>query len=164
MLLTFASLDGGRRIPWFGPPMGPASFITARLMETWAHGQDIADGLGVRRTPTVRLRHVADIGVRTRGFSYLLNGRAAPEEPVRVELAGPDGDTWSWGPPAADDRVVASALDFCLLVTQRRHRDDVDVRATGAAADEWLSIAQAFAGPPGGGRPPRKPSDPGGWR
>ena len=154
LLDAFADLDPSRRIPWFGPPMGPASFITARLMETWAHGQDVVDALGVRREPTARLRHVADIGVRTRGFSYLLRGRAAPDAPVRVELTGPDGDRWTWGPDDAADRVTAPALDFCLLVTQRRHRSDVDVRASGDAAAEWLEIAQAFAGLPGPGRPP----------
>ncbi len=154
MLDTFAGLDPAQRIPWFGPPMGPASFVTARLMETWAHGQDVVDALGVRRPPTARLRHVADIGVRTRGFSYVLRGRSAPDVPVRVELTAPDGEVWKWGPADAADRVEASALDFCLLVTQRRHRGDVDVRATGDAASAWLEIAQAFAGLPGPGRPP----------
>ena len=157
MLDAFAGLDPAQRIPWFGPPMGPASFVTARLMETWAHGQDVVDALGVRREPTARLRHVADIGVRTRGFSYLLRGRTAPDVAVRVELTGPDGELWAWGPEDAADRVVAPAVDFCLLVTQRRHRDDVDVRATGDAAEEWLGIAQAFAGLPGPGRPPISP-------
>ena len=152
MLDAFAALDPAQRIPWFGPPMGAASFVTARLMETWAHGQDVVDGLGVRREPTHRLRHVADIGVRTRGFSYLLRGRSAPDVPVRVELTAPDGGVWTWGPDDAVDRVEATALDFCLLVTQRRHRDDVDVRTTGDAAAEWLAIAQAFAGLPGPGR------------
>ena len=153
MLAAFERLDPRRRIPWFGPPMGPASFVTARLMETWAHGQDVADTLGVEREPTARLRHVADIGVRTRGFSYVVRGRASPPEPVRVELRGPDGEVWSWGPADAADRVTGAALDFCLLVTQRRNRADVDVRAAGSAAEGWLDIAQAFAGPPGPGRP-----------
>ncbi|HVF18740.1 MAG TPA: TIGR03084 family metal-binding protein [Mycobacteriales bacterium] len=157
MLDAFSGLDPAQRIPWFGPPLGPASFITARLMETWAHGQDVVDALGVRREPTARLRHVADIGVRTRGFSYVLRGRSAPDVPVRVELTAPDGDVWTWGPSEAVDRVTASAYGFCLLVTQRRHRSDVDVQATGAAAAEWLDIAQAFAGLPGPGRLPTPP-------
>lgn len=159
MLAAFAGLDPARRIPWFGPPMGPASFVTARLMETWAHGQDVADAVGVRRTRTNRLRHIADLGVRTRRFAYLIRGQEPPEADVRVELAAPDGEVWSWGPDDARDRVTATAEDFCLLVTQRRHRDDLDVRATGAAAVEWLGIAQAFAGPPGGGRSPRPAPD-----
>jgi uncharacterized protein (TIGR03084 family) len=148
------TVDPKLRVPWYGPAMGARSFITARLMETWAHGQDVADALGVRRQPTDRLRHVAHIGVGARPFSYIANGRQPNEAPVRVELIGPGGDTWTWGPEGAADRVTGPALDFCLLVTQRRHRDDVTVVAAGAAADEWLDIAQAFAGPPGEGRRP----------
>jgi uncharacterized protein (TIGR03084 family) len=148
------TVDPKARVPWYGPAMGARSFITARLMETWAHGQDVADALHVQREPTDRLRHVAHIGVGARPFSYVANGRVPNETPVRVELLGPSGDLWTWGPDDASDRVTGPALDFCLLVTQRRHRDDVAVVAEGAAADEWLDIAQSFAGPPGQGREP----------
>ena len=141
-------------MPWYGPAMGARSFITARLMETWAHGQDVVDALGAERPPTDRLRHVAHIGVGARPFSYVANGREPNPAPIRVELVGPHGDDWTWGPEDAPDRVTGPALDFCLLVTQRRHRDDVAVVAEGAAADEWLDIAQSFAGPPGEGRRP----------
>lgn len=148
------TVDPKQRVPWYGPAMGARSFITARLMETWAHGQDVVDALGAHREATDRLRHVAHIGVGARPFSYVANGRQPNEAPIRVELAAPSGDTWTWGPDDAADRVTGPALDFCLLVTQRRHRDDVAVVATGAAADEWLDIAQSFAGPPGEGRRP----------
>ncbi|MBA3604857.1 MAG: TIGR03084 family protein [Acidimicrobiia bacterium] len=148
------TVDPKSRVPWYGPAMSGRSFLTARLMETWAHGQDAVDGLGVERPATDRLRHVAHIGVGARPYSYVANGRPVPEAPVRVELAAPSGERWAWGPEDAAGRVTGPALDFCLLVTQRRHRDDVDVRAHGPAADEWLDIAQAFAGPPGPGRRP----------
>ena len=148
------TVDPRARVPWYGPAMSARSFITARLMETWAHGQDVADALGVSRTPTDRLRHVAHIGVGARPFSYVANGRQPNPAPVRVELTSPTGDTWTWGPEDATDRISGSALGFCLLVTQRRHRDDVGLVAEGAAADEWLDIAQSFAGPPGEGRLP----------
>jgi len=156
LLDTFANLDPRLRLPWFGPPMSAASSLTARLMETWAHTQDIADALGVTREPTDRLRHVAHIGVGARAFSYAVRGQAPPGTPVRVELTSPDGTLWTWGPPDAEDRVTGTALDFCLLVTQRRHRDDLDLIVDGQAAQEWMAIAQAFAGPPGPGRPPRR--------
>ena len=145
-------LEPTSRVPWFGPPMSAASFVTARLMETWAHGQDVVDALGQSRPATVRLRSVAEIGVRARAFSYAAHGRAVPDPPVRLELTGPAGETWTWGAPDAADVVRGPALDFCLLVTQRRHRDDLDLSVTGAAAQEWMGIAQAFAGPPGAGR------------
>jgi uncharacterized protein (TIGR03084 family) len=154
LLSAFAGLDPATRVPWFGPPMSVASAVTARLMETWAHGQDVADTVGVHRAPTDRLRHVAHIGVGARAFSYAANGLPVPAEPVRVELVAPSGELWTWGPAEADDRVTGPAIDFCLLVTQRRHRDDLAVQAAGPAAGEWLAIAQAFAGPPGPGRKP----------
>ncbi|WP_415952267.1 TIGR03084 family metal-binding protein [Streptomyces sp. KLOTTS4A1] len=142
------------KFPWFGPPMSAASMATGRLMETWAHGQDVADALGVRRVPTARLRHVVRIGVRARDFSFLARGMEAPGEAFRVEVRAPGGEVWGFGPEEAAQRVTGSAYDFCLLVTQRAHRDDLGVRAEGPDADRWLDIAQAFAGPPGKGRPP----------
>jgi uncharacterized protein (TIGR03084 family) len=134
--------------------MSAASSLTARIMETWAHTQDIADALGVIREPTERLRHVAHIGVGARAFSYAVHGQPAPETPVRVDLTGPGGAVWTWGPQDAGNRVTGPALDFCLLVTQRRHRDDLALTITGPAATEWMAIAQAFAGEAGTGRSP----------
>jgi uncharacterized protein (TIGR03084 family) len=142
----------GRKLPWFGPPMSAASMATARLMETWAHGLDVADALGVHRPATARLRSIAHIGVRTRDFAFAVHGMPAPAEPFLVELLAPDGSTWSWGPADAEQRVAGSAEDFCMLVTQRRPRAELDVSAIGADAKTWLTIAQAFAGPPGAGR------------
>ncbi|MER7189203.1 TIGR03084 family metal-binding protein [Streptomyces flaveolus] len=145
----------GARFPWYGPPMAAASMATARLMETWAHGLDVAEALGVTRPPTDRLRHIARIGVRTRDFAYAAHGLTPPAEPFRVELTGPDGDPWTYGPEDAAQRVTGPALDFCLLVTQRAHRADLALTAEGRDADRWLDIAQAFAGPPGAGRKPK---------
>ncbi|WP_448628290.1 TIGR03084 family metal-binding protein [Geodermatophilus sp. URMC 64] len=151
---TFAALDPGTQLPWYGPPMSAASSVTARLMETWAHGQDVFDACGLVRRPTPRLRHVAHLGVRTLGWSFRLRGLPVPEAPVRVELTGPDGEAWTWGPEDAADRVTGPAEDFCLLVVQRRHRSQTALTATGPVADRWLDVAQAFAGAPGPGRAP----------
>ncbi len=153
-LLSLArTVDPSARIPWYGPAMGARSFITARLMETWAHGQDVVDALGATREPTVRLKHVAHIGVRARPFSYLINGMAVPAAAVHVALTAPDGSLWEWD-ASADDSVRGSALDFCLAVTQRRHLADTSLQIAGDAATEWMRIAQAFAGEPGNGRAP----------
>lgn len=168
---ALAAAPAGAKLPWYGTAMSPASMFTARIMETWAHGQDVADALGITRTPTVRLRHVAYLGVRTLAHSFAAHGRAVPAEPVRVELTAPSvsesepaspaaanddaaAGQWVYGPVDAANRVMGPALDFCLLVTQRRHRDDLALVATGQVADEWLDIAQAFAGPAGAGRAP----------
>ncbi|OBH06536.1 TIGR03084 family metal-binding protein [Mycobacterium sp. E1747] len=141
-----------RKLPWFGPPMSAASMATARLMETWAHGLDVADALGIKRAATDRLRSIAHLGVRTRDYAFSVNNLPAPAEPFLVELRGPGGDTWTWGPPNATQRVTGSAEDFCYLVTQRRPLGALDITADGPDAQRWLEIAQAFAGPPGAGR------------
>jgi uncharacterized protein (TIGR03084 family) len=154
LLEGYAACDPDARLPWFGPDMGVASSVTARLMETWAHGQDIADTLGIERAATSRLRHVAHIGVRSLPYSYAVNNLAVPAEPIRVELSAPDGGQWTWGPADAASRVTGTALDFCLVVTQRRHRSDTGLVITGAAATDWIAIAQAFAGSAGPGRQP----------
>jgi uncharacterized protein (TIGR03084 family) len=153
LLRVLGEVPQGERIPWYGPPMSAASMATARIMETWAHGEDIAEALGIRREPTLRLRHVVRIGVRARDFAYAVHGLEPPSEPFRVELKGIDEELWAHGPQDAEQRVTGDALGFCLLVTQRIHLTDAGVRAEGADAARWLEIAQAFAGPPGPGRP-----------
>ena len=143
LLTEFRRLHPSVRVPWFGMHMSAASSLTARLMETWAHGQDVADALGTRREPTDRLRHVAHLGVAARAFSFASRGRPLPEQPVRVELLSPGRDMWLWGPPEAADRVTGSALDFCLAVTQRRHLDDTSLLITGPVATEQLAMRTA---------------------
>ncbi len=154
LIEVFGQLDQAVRLPWFGPPMSAPSAVTARIMETWAHGQDIADGLGVARVPTNRLRHVAHLAVRALPYSFMVRGLPVPAEPVRVELTLPDGELASWGPAAAENLVTGHALGFCLLAARRRHRADTAVTAAGPVAASWLEIVQAFAGPPGEGRQP----------
>jgi uncharacterized protein (TIGR03084 family) len=146
---ALAQVPTGQKVPWFGPPMSPTSMATARFMETWAHGHDVAQALGIRPEPTARVKHVCHIGVRARGFAYMVRGLRDPGVDIRVELVSPDGDLLTWGPENAADRVEGLAHDFALLATRRRHRDDVDVTAHGPAADQWLDIIQAFAGLPG---------------
>ncbi len=141
-----ATLTDDSRIIWYGPSMGSKSFLTARLMEVWAHGQDIVDTLGAERSPTDRLRHIAQLGFITRGWSYINRGLEAPADPLHLELSAPSGDTWTFGPSDALESARGSALDFCLVVTQRRHIDDTDLEAT-PGARHWLHLAQAFAGP-----------------
>jgi uncharacterized protein (TIGR03084 family) len=148
-----AGLSDGVRVEWYGPSMSAKSFLTARLMETWAHGQDVVDaareaGVTVRRAPTDRLRHIAQLGVITRGWSYVNRGMEVPDGEVRVELSAPSGETWTWGPDDAGESVRGPAEDFCLVVTQRRHPHDTSLEVDGDVARDWLVHAQAFAGAP----------------
>ena len=152
------TLTDDQRVEWYGPSMSAKSFLTARLMEVWAHGQDVVDALdaGARRPDTDRLVHVAQLGFITRGWSYQVRGESPPDVPVRVVLTAPSGAEWAWGPDDATDTVRGPAGDFCRVVTQRRHVADTDLVVVGAAAADWMGKAQAFAGLATDGPPPRQ--------
>ena len=153
-LLTLSrGVDPKARVPWYGPSMAARSFLTARLMETWAHGQDIVDAVGAERTPTARLKHVAHIGVRARPFSYAINGRELPPGEVYVGLDAPDGDRWEWGTSDVD-RVTGPALDFCLAVTQRRHLADTALVVEGPGARGVDELRPGVRRRPGNGPQP----------
>jgi uncharacterized protein (TIGR03084 family) len=149
------TLADDSRIEWYGPSMGSKSFLTARLMEVWAHGQDICDTVGADRPPSDRIRHIAQLGVVTRGWSYVVRGEPAPDGDVRVELTAPSASVWSWGPADAPASITGAAEDFCLVTTQRRHVDDTGLVVTGEIARDWMSKAQAFAGGATDGPAPR---------
>jgi uncharacterized protein (TIGR03084 family) len=154
-----STLDEQSRVVWYGPPMSAKSFLTARLMECWAHGHDVVEAVGSERQPTDRLRHIAQLGFITRKWTYINRGLEPPDADIRVELTGPSGDTWTFRPERTErpesrehaggvDRVTGPALDFCLVVTQRRNVDDTALTVVGTAARDWMAKAQAFAGGP----------------
>ncbi|YCK37255.1 TIGR03084 family metal-binding protein [Actinomadura sp. ATCC 39365] len=149
-----AAVPAGEVVPWLVNPLPPIVLACAGIMETFAHGQDVADALGVRLERTDRLRHLVVFAVLTRDFGYLSRGLTPPAEQFRFEITGPSGEVWAYGPEDAAQRISGPAEDFCLLVTRRRHRADVAVTATGEEADRWLDIAQAYRGPAGAGRRP----------
>jgi uncharacterized protein (TIGR03084 family) len=150
------TLEDGTRVVWYGPPMSAKSFLTARLMECWAHGQDVVDAVGAERAATDRLRHIAQLGVITRGWTYANRGIDVPAGDVRLQLTAPGGDGWRFGPDDAGDVISGPALDFCLVVTQRRHIDDTSLVVDGEVARDWMEKAQAFAGAATDGPPPRR--------
>ena len=155
LLHSFRNCDHGARLRWFGPSMSVASALTARLMETWAHGVDITDALGRSPHGSERLRHVVRLAHRARPFAYAANHLEMPTSPLRFELMSPNGELWCEGDDDATSVVVGDALDLCLVATQRRNVVDTGLVASDGDASQWLSIAQAFAGPPGPGRAPR---------
>lgn len=173
LVAAYRAADPAARLPWYGPDMSVPSSVTARIMETWAHGQDVRDTVGVATPVTSRLRHIANLGVRTFGFCFAQRGLPVPGDPVRVRLHGPSGDIWEWtaggGAGSAADKtaggsadrtaeagtgtgvantVTGNALDFCLVVTQRRNVADTGLGVRGGTAEQWIAIAQAFAGGP----------------
>lgn len=142
-LAAFAPRD---RLPWYGPTMSARSFATARLMECWAHGQDVWDAARQRRPVHARLAHIAHLGVSTFAWSFVVRGLAPPPQMPFVSLDGPGGDPWTWGEPASAERISGPAEDFCLVVTQRRHVADTRLRVEGVTAARWMAVAQCFAG------------------
>ncbi len=149
-----STLADGDRVAWYGPSMGAKSFLTARLMEAWAHGQDICDALHVDHPRTDRVRHIAQLGFITHKWSYINRELPPPTAPVSVQLNAPSGDIWTFGPGDAANLIKGPAIDFCMVVTQRRHVADTELEVYGRAARDWMEKAQAFAGPPTDGPPP----------
>lgn len=151
---ALAALPLDQMVPWLVRPMPAAVLAMAGMMETFAHGQDVADALGVRREYTDRVGHLVGFAVRTWDFGYLARELPVPDEEFRFELTAPSGKVWCFGPEDSAQRITGPAVDFCLLVTRRRHRDDLALTASGEVADGWLDIAQAYRGPAGEGRRP----------
>ena len=154
LVKALAALDPKARLPWYGPSMSARSFATARLMETWAHGQDVYDVAGRPRQGGERLRHIAHIGVTTFGWTFVNRKLPVPDPAPYIELVSPGGQRWTWNAPSEEHYVRGSALDFCLVVTQRRNVADTGLAYAGASARQWLAIAQCFAGPPVDGPAP----------
>ena len=147
LAVAAASLSNQARVIWYGPSMGSKSFLTARLMEVWAHGQDIVDTVHIERQDTDRLRHIAQLGFITRSWSYINRGLEPSVVPVQVVVQSPSGEIWKFGPEDAANCIRGTAKDFCLVTTQRRNLFDTDLLVEGDTALEWMTIAQAFAGP-----------------
>jgi uncharacterized protein (TIGR03084 family) len=147
LLTALRRQDPVRPQPWYGDSISLRMFIALRLMETWAHGQDIVDSLRLRRRNGERLRHIAWLGVSNFRASFERRGLRAPQTVPAVRLTAPSGELWNWGEPGAGASIEGGAEDFCLVVTQRRNIADTGMLVSGAAAHDWMSIAQCFAGP-----------------
>ena len=144
----FAATDPRRRLKWAGSDMSARSSITARLMETWSHGQAAYDLLGVERVDTDRVRNVAVLGVNTFGWTFVNRKLPVPADPPHVRLRAPSGAVWTFNEPSESDLVEGSATEFCQVVAQTRHVADTALRVVGDTATRWMAIAQCFAGPP----------------
>lgn len=145
---TFQAFEPDHRLGWAGPDMSARSFMSARQMETWAHGQAIYDVLGLERIEHDRLRNIAVMGVNTYAWTFKVHQRELPLDKPYVRLTSPSGATWEWNDPAAPARIEGTAVDFCRVVTQTRNVRDTKLAITGDSARQWMEIAQCFAGPP----------------
>ena len=145
---AYAKADPKQRVKWAGPDMSALSSITARQMETWAHGQAVFDLLGIDRPESDRIRNIAHLGVGTFGWTFINRQQPVPEPAPHVVLTGPSGAVWTWNPEQADNTVRGSAVDFAQVVTQVRHVADTQLQVTGPITQQWMAWAQCFAGPP----------------
>ncbi len=146
MAVALGESDPKRRLPWFGPDMGVPMFSTARYMETWAHGHDIYDLLRRPRNHTDRIKHIAVIGMKTFGWTFINRGEEVPGAPPYVRITAPSGDVWEFGDPSDEEYVRGDAVEFCHVVTQGRNIADTALDVKGTIATRWMSIAQCFAG------------------
>lgn len=147
MAASFAAADPKQRVQWAGPEMSVRSSITARLMETWSHGQELYDLLGVPRVDTDRIRNIAVLGVNTFGWTFINRGLPVPEEQPYLRLIAPSGQEWTWNEPSSENYIAGDATEFCQVVTQVRNIADLNLEVVGATATQWMAIAQCFAGP-----------------
>ena len=144
----WSGLDPKLRVKWVGPDMSVRSSITARQMETWAHGMEIFDLLGQRRCDSDRIANVVMLGVNTFGWSHKVQGLEIPAEMPFLRLTAPSGKVWDYGTPGEDERIEGSAVEFAQVVTQTRNIADTALQVTGPVATRWMATAQCFAGPP----------------
>lgn len=148
MSKRFDAADPISRVKWAGPDMSVRSSITARLMETWAHGLAVYDALGVERRDEDRIRNIAILGINTFGWTFQNRKLEVPAQKPYVRLTAPSGEIWEWNEFSENNQVSGAASGFCQVVTQTRNLADTDLQVEGDIANQWMSIAQCFAGPP----------------
>ena len=145
---AYGEADPKRRLKWAGPDMSALSCITARQMETWAHGQEVFDALGQKRVEQDRIRNIAHLGVSTFGWTFINQNQPVPDPAPFVRLTGPSGAVWNWNTPQDENAVQGDAVEFAQVVTQVRNIADTSLKPSGQAAADWMAMAQCFAGPP----------------
>lgn len=148
MAHAWRQADPKQRLNWFGPTMSVRSSISARLMETWSHGQAIYDLMGSERIDSDRIKSIAVMGVNTFGWTFTNRKLDVPADPPHVRLTAPSGQNWEWNAGADSNRISGRAVEFCQVVTQARNIADTRLVVVGDAAARWMSFAQCFAGPP----------------
>ena len=152
MTERFAVADPKKRVKWMGPDMSVRSSISARHMETWAHAQELYDSLGLDRINEDRIKNIVIIGNNTFKWCFTVHKKTLPSTKPYLKLISPSGSIWEYNEPSEEHKIEGLAEEFCQVVTQVRNIKDVNLKLTGSIADEWMSVAQCFAG--GAEQPP----------
>ncbi len=151
---NYAQADPKARLKWAGPDMSARSSITARQMETWAHGHEVFDLLGVERVDSDRIKNIVHLGIGTFGWTFINRSLPVPDPAPWVHLDAPSGAVWDWNEQQSDNSVTGSAVEFAQVVAQVRNIADTSLVTRGEIAKDWMEVAQCFAGPPE--TPPKK--------
>ena len=155
MAHTFREADPKQRVKWAGPDMSVLSSITARLMETWAHGQAIFDLIGVMREDRDHIKNIVVLGNNTFTWTFTNREEKVPDQKPFLKLRAPSNDIWEFNDHSEHNRIEGTATEFCQVVTQTRNVRDTTLNVVGDTANKWMAVAQCFAGPS------RNPPNPG---
>ena len=153
MTERFAVADPKKRVKWMGPDMSVRSSISARHMETWAHAQELYDSLGLDRINEDRIKNIVIIGNNTFKWCFTVHKKSLPSIRPYLKLISPSGEIWEYNEFSEEHKIEGLAEEFCQVVTQVRNIQDVNLKLTGSIAEEWMSVAQCFAG--GAEQPPK---------
>ena len=153
MTERFAVADPKKRVKWMGPDMSVRSSISARHMETWAHAQELYDSLGLDRINEDRIKNIVIIGNNTFKWCFTVHKKPLPSIRPYLKLISPSGEIWEYNEFSEEHKIEGLAEEFCQVVTQVRNIKDVNLKLTGSIAEEWMSVAQCFAG--GAEQPPK---------
>ncbi|MEM8730056.1 MAG: TIGR03084 family metal-binding protein [Pseudomonadota bacterium] len=146
MAARWGEIDPKTRVKWVGPEMSVRSSITARQMETWAHGMEVFDIMGRTRTDADRIANVVMLGVNTFGWSHKVQELDVPDQMPFLRLTAPSGAVWEYGEASDVERIEGPAVAFAQVVTQTRNVADTALRIAGPVAERWMQTAQCFAG------------------
>jgi uncharacterized protein (TIGR03084 family) len=142
-LEVLRSADPHKASMWATMPLRPATLATTRLAEHWAHALDITGALSIPYPDTARLRHIAWLGHRTLPYAFAVAGQEPG--PVRVELTGPHGEPWRFGPEDAPSVISGSGGAFCRVGAQRLAPEESGLTATGPHGPAALRVLRNYA-------------------
>lgn len=142
---AFDTVDPSARLTWVAGQLSARTLATTRLSETWIHTGDVAEALGVERTPGPQLEQIVRLAWRTLPYAFARDGKELAG-PVAVELTAPDGGTWAFGDPGtATTTVRGPATDFCEVAARRLDPADSGLTATGPDAQDVLALVRTYA-------------------
>ena len=144
-LETLRNADPETPLRWAAAPLRPKTLATTRLSEHWIHTMDIAEPLSIDNPDTEDIHSIAWLAHRSIPYAFARDGRGDPPT-VRLELKGPSGEEWSFGPDDADCVISGSAGEFCRVAARRVPASEAkSLKAKGKRAKEVLELVRTYA-------------------